>query len=41
MTMGMYLTADMEACIIVCSLAWYRPSDSHGHITNERVLVSF
>jgi hypothetical protein len=32
-------TVDMEACIIVCSLAWYRPGD--GLITTERVLVLF
>jgi hypothetical protein len=32
-------TVDMEACIIVSSLAWYRPGD--GLITTERVLVSF
>jgi hypothetical protein len=39
MTMGMNPTVDMEACIIVCSLARYRPGD--GLITTERDLVSF
>jgi len=38
-TMGMNPTVDMEACIIVCSLAWYRPGD--GLITTEKGLVSF
>jgi len=39
MTMGMNPTVDVEACIIVYSLAWYRHGD--GLITTERVLVSF
>jgi len=39
MTMGMNPTVDMEACIIVCSLACYRPGD--GLIITKRVLVLF
>ena len=39
MTMGMNPTVDMAACIIVYSLAWFRPGDCL--ITTDRVLFSF